>query len=222
MNGKSRFMLAILGALAAANAAVVLTGKKLPEQRNSWENTELQERWRHRVIKMLGDGHRQEAILTLRGYLRHAPDDGNMRRLLGKVLFETGRYDEARDAYYAVLMNDPGDFVARNNMGVVLMKQGKTGDALREFRNAFDASEQEVFVAANLACCLEQSEDAPGAENIWRAVREGVRNNGDLMIPEDALMLADAETIRRAQKTTAAGKGSGAASRRTSDNIPER
>lgn len=215
MNGKSRFMLAVLGAVAAANAAVVFTGKGLPEQRNSWENTELPEKWKSRVVRMIGEGHRQEAILMLRSYLRYAPDDGNMRRLLGKVLFEVGRYDEARAAYYAVLMNDPGDFVARNNMGVVLMKQGNAADARRELKEALDASEQEAFIAANLACCHERSGDVSGAESIWRVVRESMRNNGELMIPEDALMLADAEKIRRIQKPPAVGKTSGPAPEKT-------
>ena len=205
MNGKGRFMLAVLWAVAAANAVVVLTGKGVPKQRTPWENTSLQENWKSRVLNMIGEGHRQEAILMLRSYLRYVPDDGDMRRLLGKLLFEVGRYDEARDAYYAALMNDPDDFVARNNMGVVLMRQGKLEDARRELKDAFDASEQEVFVAANLACCRERSGDAVGAENIWRVVREAVRNNGDAMIPEDALLLANAENIIRARKQTAAG-----------------
>ena len=212
MNGKSRFMLAVLGGLAVANAAVVLTRKGPPEQRNSWENTELPEKWKSRVVKMIGEGHRQEAILMLRGYLRYAPGDGNMRRLLGKVLFDVGRYEEARDAYYAALMSDPGDFVARNNMGVVLMKQGRVNDARRELKAAFDASEQEVFVAANLARCHELSGDAPGAENLRRVVREAVRNNGDVMIPDDALMLTDAEKLLRPPGVHAAGKSSDTAS----------
>ena len=205
MNSKSRMLLVILGVLTAVNAAVLFTGTGLSARRDVWEQTELPAKWRERVFKMIGERHHQEAITTLRNYLRHAPEDGNMRRLLGKVLFESGRYDEARDAYYAALLNDPGDFVARNNMGVVLMRQRHAEEALREFKEAFDASGQEVFIAANLACCCESVGDTVGAGNIWKAVREGMRG-GEVMIPEDALMLADAERIGKLRQNGGAEK----------------
>ena len=198
MNKKTRFLLAILGVFAAANAAVVLVGRRVAAH-DVREQTELVKNWKARVNDMIEDRRQQEAVTSLRNYLRHAPDDGNMRRLLGKVLFESGRYGEARDAYYAALLNDPGDFVARNNMGVVLMKQGHAEDALREFKEAFDASGQEVFIAVNLACWYGISGDTASAGNIWNAVREGVRG-GEVMIPEDALMLASGETIGKLQK----------------------
>ena len=199
MNSKTRCLLVILGVFTVVNAAVLLTGTGLSARRDVWEQTELPEKWKERVFKMISEHRRQEAITTLRNYLRHAPDDGNMRRLLGKVLFESGRYDEARDAYYAALLNDPGDFVARNNMGVVLMKQGHAEDALREFKEAFDASGQEIFIAANLLCWYKNSGDTAGAGNIWNSVRDGVRG-GEVMVPDDALMLASAEMIEKLQK----------------------
>lgn len=211
MNGKSRFMLVILGVFTASNAAVVLTGKSMPERQNVWEQTELPAKWRYRVSNLLVEGRSQEAILMLRNYLRNAPDDMNMRRLLGKVLFESGRYDEARDVYYAVLMNDPGDFVARNNMGVILMKKGFRNDAKRELEDAFYASAQEAFIAANLVCCHELSDNTAEVADVWKTLGEVIRNGGVLMVPDDALMLADAETIRRWQRIISE-KNSGGAS----------
>ena len=184
-------MLAILGIFGAANAAVMFTGRGAPERQNVWEHTELPAKWKSHVFKMIGEGHRQEAILMLRDYLRYAPADGDMRRLLGKMLFEEGRYDEAYDTYYAALMNDPGDFVTRNNMGVVLMKLGRREEARREFKDAYDASGEEPFIAANLVCCDEPSGDA------------SYDSAPPVMIPEDALMLADMAKIRAAQKNAA-------------------
>ena len=200
MNGKSRFMLVIFGIFTASNAAVLLTGRSVPARQNVWEQTELPAKWKSRVSTLIGEGRRQEAILMLRNYLRSAPDDVNMRRLLGKVLFESGRYDEARDVYYAVLMNDPGDFVARNNMGVILMKQGHRDDARRELEDAFNASAQESFIAANLICCYERTGNTAEAANVWKTVREAARQGGMLTISDDALMLADAETLGRLQR----------------------
>ena len=195
MNGKSRFMLVILGVFTASNAAVVLFGKSAPARQNVWEQTELPARWRSRVSNLLNDGRRQEAILMLRNYLRSAPGDVNVRRLLGKALFESGRYDEARDVYYAVLMNDPGDFVARNNMGVVLVKQGLLDDARRELEEAFNTSAQESFIAVNLGCCHELAGNAAEAANVWKTVREVTSDGDGVMAPDDALMLEDAGKI---------------------------
>jgi Flp pilus assembly protein TadD len=197
MNGKSRFMLVILGVFTASNALVVLSGKSASARQNVWEQTELPARWRSRVSNLLGDGRRQEAILMLRNYLRSAPGDVNVRRLLGKVLFESGRYDEARDVYYAVLMNDPGDFVARNNMGVVLAKQGLWDDARRELEEAFNASAQESFIAANLGCCHELAGNRAEAANVWKSVREVTSEGDGVMAPDDAFMLEDAGKIGR-------------------------
>jgi len=196
--------LAIMGVCAAAHAVVVLSDKGLPKQQDVWDRTDLPAKMKERVSDMLGDRRHQEAIQTLRNYLRYYPQNGDMRRLLGKVLFDSGRYDEARNAYYAALLNDPEDFVARNNMGVVLMKQGRGEDALREFKDAFDASGQEAFIAANLAICHERTGNSAEAASLRDMVSEG--GSGELTIPEDALMLADAETVRklRAGKKTAA------------------
>ena len=203
MNSKSRHLLVLLVVFAVVNAAVLLTGTGGSAQRDVWEQTELPAKWKERVLKMIGDNHHQEAITALRNYLRHVPDDGNMRRLLGKVLFDSGRFEEARETYYAALLKDPDDFVSRNNMGVVLMKLGRERDALRELEDAFNDSEQGVFVAANLAFSYDLVGDRANAARFREVMRSGARNNTEELIPEDALML-DAEELRKLQILAAA------------------
>ena len=201
MNNKTRFLLAILGAFAAANAAVVFTGRHFARQ-DLREQTELVQRWRERVSDMIAERRYQEAITALRNYLRHSPGDGEIRRMLGKVLFDVGRYEEARETYYAALLKDPDDFVSRNNMGVVLMKLGREKDALRELEDAFNDSEQGVFVAANLAYSYDLAGDRANAARFRKIMSDGVRNNTEELIPEDALML-DAEALRKLQSLAA-------------------
>ena len=206
MNNKTRFMLVILGVFAVANAAVVLTGHRHAARQGAEEQTELVKKWRERVSDMIAERHQIEAITVMRNYLRHSPGDGGVRRMLGKVLFEIGRYEEARETYYAALVNDREDFVSRNNMGVVLMKLGYHRDAIRELKDAFDASEQGVFIAANLVYCCERSGDLTGAARFRAAMRAGMRNGSDDLIPEDALVL-DADAIRAMQARVAAERG---------------
>ena len=206
MNHKTRFMLVILGVFAVSNAAVVFTGHRHAVRQEPWEQTELVKKWRERVSDMIAERHQIEAITVMRNYLRHSPGDGSIRRMLGKVLFEIGRYEEARETYYAALLNDRDDFVSRNNMGVVLMKLGYLRDAIRELKDAFDASEQGVFVAANLVYCYERSGDRKNAARFRASMQEGMRHGGDDLIPEDALVL-DAEAIRAMQARVASERG---------------
>ena len=202
MNKKTRFLLTILGVFAAANAAVVFIGRHFARQ-DVREQTELVKKWRERVSDMIAERRQQEAITTLRNYLRHSPGDGEIRRMLGKVLFDSGRFEEARETYYAALLKDPDDFVSRNNMGVVLMKLGRERDALRELEDAFNDSEQGVFVAANLAFSYDLVGDRANAARFREVMRSGARNNTEELIPEDALML-DAEELRKLQILAAA------------------
>ena len=190
MNRKGRFLLLALAFLIAVNAAVVLAGRSAAPRNAEAERGKLSAKWKKRISDMVEARQYQEAIPTLRNYLRHAPDDVGMRRVFGKVLFEAGRFAEAEDAYYAALMNDPEDFVSRNNIGIVMMRRGRVRDALRELKYAFETSGQELFVAANLIRGYELCGRAAEAAAVRRSLR-GVVGASGAAIPDDALMLAD-------------------------------
>lgn len=190
MSRRERILLALLMCGLFLTLAVVFSHGVTNDQGNSLEQEMLLEEWKSSVEEMARQQRYREAVPTLRNYLRHAPKDSGMRRLLGKVLFEIRRYSEARDVYYVALLHDPEDFVARNNLGVVLAKQGKFQDSLRELREAFASSEQELFVGANLARVCELSGDPRAAGEVWRVLSGAAR--GEVQIPDDALILDNA------------------------------
>ena len=192
MSRRERILLVLLVLCLFLTMAVIFSHGVANDQGNALEQEMLLEEWKSSVSDMVRQQRYREAVPTLRNYLRHAPKDSGMRRLLGKVLFEIRRYREAGDVYYVALLHDPEDFVARNNLGVVLAKQGKLQDSLRELREAFGSSERELFVGANLARVYELSGDPRAAGEVWRSLSGAARGAGEAQIPDDALILDNA------------------------------
>ncbi len=197
MSRRERVLLALLMCGLLLTLAVVFSHGATNDQSNTLEQEALLEEWKSSVAEMVRQRRYREAVPTLRNYLRHAPNDSGMRRLLGKVLFEIRRYPEARDVYYVALLHDPEDFVARNNLGVVLAKQGKLQDSLRELREAFVSSEHELFVGANLARAYESAEDPQAAGEVWRVLSGAARGADEVQIPDDALILDNANVAAK-------------------------
>lgn len=189
MNRREWVLFAMLAAALAATAAVVLGYSAPVVSPNEAEHEKMLATWKSGVSAMVRERRYREAVPTLRNYLRYTPGDGEARRLLGKVLFELRRYPEAGDVYYVALLNDPGDCVSRNNLGVIFALERRWQDALRELREAFEASGQELFIGANLARCCGLAGASDEARKIRHLVAEGTRRDGELQIPEDALML---------------------------------
>jgi|GEM_PF-2998381 len=191
MSGRGWGVVALLLGCLLLTAAVVLGHGGADEQRNVPEQEALLIEWKSSVADMVRQHRYREAVSMLRNYLRHAPRDRGMRRLLGKVLYETRRYAEARDVCYVALLHDPDDHVARNNLGVVLAAQDRLPEALRELREAFAGSGQELFIGANLAKVYELAGDPRSAGEVWQVLSGTVRD-GEADIPEDALILDNA------------------------------
>lgn len=203
MNRPGKLMLCVFVAAAAANAALVFS-RNIPDRSSVVAGeTKILDEWRSRIAALVGERRYSEAVPPIRNYLRHAPHDAEMRRMLGRALFEAGRYAEAKDVFYVALLNDPEDFVSRNNLGVVMFKLGSGAAARRELGEALESSEREAFVAVNLAVLCERSGARGEAAALWNAVFDKLREEGGVMIPEDALMLADAETLREALRPVA-------------------
>jgi Flp pilus assembly protein TadD len=191
MNRREWVLFAMLAAALAATAAAVLSHTAPVVPANEAEQEKLLAAWKNGVSTMVREHRYREAVPTLRNYLRYAPADNDVRRLLGKVLFEIRRYAEAGDVYYVALLNDPNDCISRNNLGVLFALGRRWNDALRELREAFENSGQELFIGANLARCCELAGETNEARRVWHIVAEGTRRDGELPIPEDALMLVN-------------------------------
>lgn len=78
--------------------------------------------------------------LAMKAYFRAAGEQGmttDVLSALGSANLRLGRLHQAEDLLRKATEQDPNFVPAWNNLGVVLMEQGKSGEAMRVFRTAF-------------------------------------------------------------------------------------
>lgn len=135
-------------------------------------------------------GHRLMAAgeyeVALQAYLRAAGQQGlnaDTLSALGSANLRLGRLGQAEDLLRRAIDEDESFAAAWNNLGVVLMEQGKVVEARQVFRRAFATdSGQSDEILANLRLAIALSED-PGYSddnnNEFTLVRRGT---GDYLI----------------------------------------
>jgi tetratricopeptide (TPR) repeat protein len=111
-------------------------------------------------------GHRLmeagEHELALKAYLRGAGETGinvDVLSAIGSANLALGRLGQAEKILARALELDPNFVPALNNMGVVMMENGKTGEARVYFQKAFALDSGETdSIRENLMLAIAQSE----------------------------------------------------------------
>ena len=111
-------------------------------------------------------GHRLmeagEHELALKAYLRGAGETGinaDVLSAIGSANLSLGRLGQAESVLNRALELDPNFVPALNNLGVVMMEQGKTGEARVYFQKAFALDSGETdSIRENLMLAIAQSE----------------------------------------------------------------
>ncbi|MDP3195057.1 MAG: tetratricopeptide repeat protein [Tabrizicola sp.] len=111
-------------------------------------------------------GHRLmeagEHELALKAYLRGAGETGvnaDVLSAIGSANLALGRLGQAENILNRALELDPNFVPAINNLGVVLMEQGKSGEARVLFQKAFALDSGETdSIRENLMLAIAQSE----------------------------------------------------------------
>jgi Flp pilus assembly protein TadD len=130
-------------------------------------------------------GHRLMAAgeheLALRAYLRAASErgvDADVLSAIGSANLALGRLGQAEQILRRALERDPDFVPALNNLGVVLMEKGETGEARRLFQRAFalDSGRTDA-IRENLRLAIARSENiaytAPNNNERFKLVRRG-------------------------------------------------
>ena len=136
-------------------------------------------------------GHRlMEAAqfeLALKAYTRAAAQQGlNVDTLsaLGSANLRLGRLNQAEQLLRRAVEEDPAFPAAWNNLGVILLETGQTGEAVEVFRRAFATDNgQSDQIRDNLRLALAKFED-PGylLQNETETVQLVRRGTGDYVI----------------------------------------
>ena len=130
-------------------------------------------------------GHRLMAAgeyeLALKAYLRAASEEGvdaDVLSAIGSANLKLGRLGQAEQILRRAVEMEPDFVPALNNLGVVLMERGKTGEARRVFEQAFayDSGASDS-IRDNLRLAIAKSEQtaypAASEENRFSLVRQG-------------------------------------------------
>lgn len=135
-------------------------------------------------------GHRLMAAgeyrLALRAYTRAVSEQGanaDVLSAIGSANLKLGRLGQAERFLRRALERDQKFVPAINNLGVVLMEQGKYGEASRVFQTAFALdSGQSAEIRQNLQLALAKIENSgydPSQNNKFSLVRRG---NGQYLL----------------------------------------
>jgi tetratricopeptide (TPR) repeat protein len=85
-------------------------------------------------------GDHEGAERELRHALQLAPDDAPAESLLGWALMHQEKYDDALLSFQRVLMREPGNALARVNLGYICLKRGIFGEAIEHLSRAMRLS----------------------------------------------------------------------------------
>jgi tetratricopeptide (TPR) repeat protein len=109
-----------------------------------------------------------QAVENYERVLELAPDwiDAHINR--GVALYQMGRIDDARAAFFSAVQIDPLNGISRYNLGCVLEEQGEIEDAIRHLRRAAKAMPAHADVHFNLALAYEKKSEHRLAREQWK------------------------------------------------------
>ncbi|MFA7433187.1 MAG: tetratricopeptide repeat protein [Gemmobacter sp.] len=140
---------------------------------------------RGEAVDGLTVGHRLmeagEHELALRAYLRAASERGadvDVLSAIGSANLRLGRLGQAEQILRRALEVDPAFVPALNNLGVVLMERGATGEARRVFQQAYALdSGNSDSIRENLRLAIARTADSgyddPNENHNFSLVRRG-------------------------------------------------
>ena len=126
-------LLGALTATAAATVAVISTYDAPAPQQDGDSSARVRMIWqlRTRANSLIESQNYPVALLVLNRLSRQEPGNASFQRLLVRVLYETGRNDDAILICRKLLACNPDNATSRNNLGVLLTASGSVnGDAV--------------------------------------------------------------------------------------------
>ncbi len=179
---------AIAGLAACENTSSL----SLPEDQVMAPGVDLRAAAKQDSSEAVEAGHRLIAAgeyeLALRAFNRAALSrgalDAEILSGLGTANLGLGRLGQAEELLRRAVRDDAAQPVDYNNLGVLLMEQGKTNEALQYFRRAFALSNGEnIAIRDNLRLVLAKTENSatlePEKSSEYKLVRRG---NSDFII----------------------------------------
>ena len=113
-------------------------------------------------------GRREEAATIYRDVLAANPENAEAHRLLGVVLLENGKLNQAQHLLKKAQWLAPESPAVLNNLGSLSQAKGKPGDAEALFRSALMLEPKFVPAMCNLANLYQQQYKLPEAAELYQ------------------------------------------------------
>ena len=157
----------MLGVVFYGTSAVIsFTAAPIREK----EETDTPERYLRsltmELVKAVSEKRFHEAEIIYRRLSGIEADNRMIGRLGSVIYFRNGKLNEAENLLRNLLLRRPGDFICRNNYGMVLWAK-KNPAAFKELKKAWDDSGKSAFIGENLLRCAAffKVKFTPGYEN---------------------------------------------------------
>ncbi len=132
----------------------------LPKPRTAPNANELKT-----LKQQLAAGQLDQAQQTLYAWMEQYPSDAGTLRLLGLLLIDTGRHQEALAVLQDALALQPGNADTLVYLGMVLHQQARYSEALQHYHQALAISPNHGLAPAHLASTLQQLGRLEQAQN---------------------------------------------------------
>ena len=117
-------------------------------------------------------GEYEEAERLLKNYFTQTPVSREARILMGTILTKMERFDEAVDEFIVLVVDNPSDLEALNNLAVVYRQQGKYQEALNTLIEAIDLDSTRAELHYNLGNVHKQLGNNKAAAMAYAKVLE--------------------------------------------------
>jgi Tfp pilus assembly protein PilF len=119
---------------------------------------------------LIQSGKATEAVPAFERAVQDDPSNASFWINLGNARRETGDTVRAEQAYRTALEHDPRSADAANGMGVLLVQQHRSGEAIRWFEQALAGSPRFVEARLNIGIAYQESGNRERAADAYRRV----------------------------------------------------
>jgi tetratricopeptide (TPR) repeat protein len=128
-------------------------------------------------------GSKKDSRRTYDIYLKHYPDDQDMRRELIPLLYELGSFRAASREILNLLPHEPHNPALRKMLAVCHRKTNKYPEAIILFKELLRENPRSLEMLRSLVFCLEESEQPGTAIELLEKARRYFRNEAKLLLP---------------------------------------
>jgi tetratricopeptide (TPR) repeat protein len=186
------FLLFFLFSVVGGTIWLIMTypHRKAPAVRDYNLSQKRVQALKNQVVLFVEKKKYREAENFLRRIIEALPGNNKAVLMRGKVNFLRGEYALAEQTFRQVIIADPDNPVARNNLGVLLISRGLYESGIRELMTALETSGRAGYVLKNIYLAFLLSGNLPESQGYWK-----MASQENSVPPEEALLLLPEKTV---------------------------